>query len=88
MTEVIEEEKYPKSDSYGISDLKNSKMTGSLSCDLGIDLREETTDIYLCIFPLFLSSPLFFIFSGGPETACIPFFVIAKPLMPVKKSSR
>lgn len=49
MTEMIEEEKYPKSDSYGISDLKNSKMTGSLSCDLGIDLREETTDIYIVI---------------------------------------
>ena len=30
MTEMIEEEKYPKSDSYGISDFKNSKMTGSL----------------------------------------------------------
>ena len=49
MTEMIEEEKYPKSDSYGISDFKNSKMTGSLSCDLGIDLREETTDIYIVI---------------------------------------
>ena len=49
MAEMIEEEKYPKSDSYGISDLKNSKMTGSLSCDLGIDLREETTDIYIVI---------------------------------------
>ena len=38
VAEMIEEEKYPKSDSYGISDLKNSKMTGGLSCDLGIDL--------------------------------------------------
>ena len=39
---MIEEEKYPKSDSYGVGDLQNSKMTGGLSCDLSVDLWKET----------------------------------------------